>query len=108
MSNSNAENYVNGIFARACSDLGRVAGRNNTRGSILHDTQVEFAYLVRNINAGQEYSVQKTVSKIEGLVDKINNFVTDLKSQRPLPETVQFPINGKEYVLSGNVYFVKR
>lgn len=101
---NNTENYVNGIFLKATMELSKVFGsKNNTRGSILHDTQVEYCYLVKNITAGPDYIAPKFVSKVETLVDKINDFVSEYQNIR-IPDNIEYPVTGFKYVWDGATY----
>jgi hypothetical protein len=101
---NNTENYVNGIFSRSTTELSKVFGsKNNTRGSILHDTQVEYCYLVKNITAGPDYIAPKFVSKVESLIEKINDFVNSKRDTR-LPEVFEYPVTGFSYFWDGSTY----
>jgi len=93
------EAYVNSIFAKATMELCKFLGsRSNVRGTILHDTQVEYAYIVKNITGGPNYIAPKYVSKIEALVEKIYAFVRDSKGVLDLRDEFSFPITGRTYL----------
>jgi hypothetical protein len=103
MATNNAEHYVNGIFSRALNDLSKSLGtRNNTKNSIIYDTQVEFCYMVKAISGGPDYIAPKFVAKIEGLVEKIHDFIGSAPAT--LPEEFVFPITGKTYSWDGSTY----
>lgn len=103
---NNAEHYVNNIFLRASNDLCKFLGsRSNVRGSILHDLQVEYAYIVKNITAGPEYIAPKFVSKIESLIEKVYSFINEAKSESmSLRAEIAFPPTGRVYSWNGSIY----
>ena len=101
MAANNSEHYAKSIFARATNELCKFLGsRSNVRYSILYDTQVEFAYIVKNITNGPDYIAPKFVSKIESLVEKINAFIRESQGQNKLNLRDEFSFipTGKTYL----------
>jgi hypothetical protein len=92
---SNAENYANGIFAKAMADLYREVGRLNVRGTLVNDVQVEFCYLMKTMQECPEYVKSKFVTKIEALIEKTAEFVATLDALKGGP--YEFDALGRKY-----------
>jgi len=57
--------YLNHAFAKAT----RPFGSNNSKGTELHSLQVEFCYLIDNIEYGPKYIVPKLIANANELID---------------------------------------
>jgi len=57
--------YLNHAFSKAT----RPFGSNNSKGTELYAIQVEFCYLIDNIEYGPKYIVPKLIAKANELID---------------------------------------
>ena len=60
-------NYLNHAFARAIQPL----GYKNTKGTDLYTYQVDFAYMIDNIQRSPTYIVSKIITECNRLIDTI-------------------------------------
>lgn len=58
----------------------RALPRDNTRGHLLYDMQVEFCYLTNEIQRGSSYIVPKRITQANELIDKIVRLASDAES----------------------------
>lgn len=64
-------NYLNFAFAKATSDFATLNGSKNHKGTNLYDYQVEFCYLVDDIQRGPRYIAPKKISRANELIGEI-------------------------------------
>jgi hypothetical protein len=66
-------NYLNRSFATAVQKAGPVLGSKNTKGTDLYTYQVDFTYLVDEIQRGPVYIVPKLIADANELIDRITS-----------------------------------
>ena len=64
-------NYLNHAFSSAAQKVAPAIGTNNTKGSKLYEYQVEFAYLINEIQRGPKNFVPKAISDANELISKM-------------------------------------
>jgi len=67
--------YLNNAFAKATVGMGKNIGANKKTGAKatpLHTLQVEFAYMIDEIQRGANYIVPKVISEANEFIDKIH------------------------------------
>lgn len=65
-------NYLSFAFAKATSDFAALNGSKNHKGTDLYDYQIEFCYLVDDIQRGPRYIAPKKISEANELIDKVS------------------------------------
>lgn len=67
--------YLNNAFSKATVGMGKNTGANKKTGAKatpLHTLQVEFAYMIDEIQRGANYIVPKVISEANEFIDKIH------------------------------------
>lgn len=65
--------YLNHAFGKAQQNAIRATGPKNQRGTKLHQYQVDFCYLINDIQRGPRYIVPKTITRANELIEKLDN-----------------------------------
>jgi hypothetical protein len=66
--------YLNRAFANAVYKAGENLGtRDNSKGSVLYDYQVEFSYLIDSIQRDPSYSAPKMIQDANTLIEQLEN-----------------------------------
>ena len=65
--------YLNHAFSKAQQQAQPAVGNKNVRGTPLHDYQVEFAYLIDDIERGPTYIAPKKISEANELIERLSN-----------------------------------
>ncbi len=60
--------YLNGTFARVSRGL----GNDNLKGTDLYAAQVDFCYLIHQIETGPSYLAPKAIAAANELIDRLN------------------------------------
>ena len=71
--------YLNYTFAEALKTASPIIGVKNTQGTPLHTYQVEYCYLIDEVQRGPSYSVPKTISQINDLINEVQNLSENRK-----------------------------
>lgn len=64
--------YLSHSFARAMKSLPPSVGRSNVKGSVLYSYQVDFCYLIDEIQHGPEYILPKVIQDANQLIDALS------------------------------------
>lgn len=62
--------YLNHSFSEALKTSG-IVNLKNTKGTDLYDYQVEYCYLINEVQRGPDYNVQKTIEKINSMIEEL-------------------------------------
>lgn len=73
--------YLNHTFGRAQQKLSHVSGNRNHRGTKLYDYQVEFCYLIDEIQRGPTYILPK-------VIQDANQLITNLEQEGSIQKPV--------------------
>lgn len=69
--------YLNHAFSKASQKANRVIGSKNSKGTKMYRYQVEFCYLVDNIQRGPRYITPKLITEANELIAKLENETAD-------------------------------
>ncbi len=65
-------NYLNHAFSNACQKASGAIGTSNVKGTKLHEYQVDFAYLINEIQTGPTTFLPKKISDANELINRIS------------------------------------
>lgn len=61
-------NYLNHAFAKATQKM----GSKNAKGTELYDKQVEFCYMIDEIQRGPQYIIPKVIAECNKMIDDLS------------------------------------
>lgn len=66
--------FLRHAFSHALHEASeRLGSRDNSKGSVLYDYQVEFCYLIDEIERGPEFNAKKVIMKANDLIEQLEN-----------------------------------
>ena len=69
--------YLTHAFSKAQQQAILVVGNKNTKGTKLHMFQVDFSYMVDDIERGPAYIVPKKISEANELIEKLSTLTAE-------------------------------